>query len=161
MRHGPGLYANQHRMFERTPDIAAKIGGDHKDARRPHQKLCDVSRPTWRVPNIDPAGRAVLPKTIADEDQAEDGDKAQQSLIPPFADAGDDGRSLRAHGHESMGANEDDQPENEDNKAHGSPPRSEAVEAIAGLVASGWSAARQCIQIMSGLGLRRCAGACP
>src|SRR5205823_1368107 len=100
MRHGPGLYANQHRMFERAPDIAAKVGGGDKDARRPHQKLGDVIGPTWRIPNIDPASRAVLPKTIPDQDQAEDGGKAQQGSVGTLPDTPDESGSLHAHGHE-------------------------------------------------------------
>src|SRR5262249_57164774 len=55
----------------------------------------------------------------ADENDRQNRRERQQSLMRPLADAPDDGRALRAHGHEQMGADEDNEPENEDSKTHG------------------------------------------
>src|SRR5262249_61346245 len=37
VRDRPSLHTDQHGMLERAPDIAAAIGRDHENARRPHQ----------------------------------------------------------------------------------------------------------------------------
>src|SRR5262249_28591502 len=54
VRDCPGLHADQHGVLERAPDVAAAIGRDHENARRPHQDLGDAIGPFRRPPHDTP-----------------------------------------------------------------------------------------------------------
>src|SRR4051794_19783813 len=104
MRDRPGLHPDQHGVLERAPDLAPAIGRDHADAGRPHQQLGDVVRPSWRRPDLDPAGGPIMPEAVADQNQSRERDDRHQPLVGPLADAGDHGGTRSAQGHEDMRA---------------------------------------------------------
>src|ERR1700730_4303383 len=119
MRDGPGLHANQHRMLERAPDIAAAIGRDHENARRPHQQLREVVGPCGRGPHVDPPGRAILAEAVANENEPGKRDQRHQPLIGPLAEALDHGGTRSTQRDEDMRPEEDDKSEHENRQPHG------------------------------------------
>ena len=106
-------------MLEHALDIAAHIGRDQADGRRPHQGDGDVAGPGRRVPERDQAGLAVLREADADENDAEERDQREHALVGHLAQAGDSGGALRAKRHEGMTADEDGKAQDHDGKSHG------------------------------------------
>src|SRR5262249_18168517 len=118
MRHGPGLHADQHGMFQDTFDIARKIGRGDENAGRQHQRLGDMPRPTRRGPQHDWACCVVDAEALAGDIEADDRDDGEQGLVGPFAQLLHCSGALGAHGHKHVVAEKQDQAENEYQKAH-------------------------------------------
>src|SRR5260221_4145806 len=119
MRDGPGLHADQHRMLEHAPDIAAAIGRDHENARRPHQQLREVVGPSGRGPHVDPAGRAILAEAVPSQNERGKRDYLSQPLIGPLAEAPDHRGTRSTQRDEDMRPEEDDKSEHENRQPHG------------------------------------------
>ena len=117
MGEGPGLHADQQRMFEHALDVAGDIGGGDHDARRPHQRDHDVAGPGRRIPYDDETGSAITGKSVANQKQAEDRDQREQAAVRPFADFGDQIGAMIAHRHKNMRAEKNDQADNFDRKS--------------------------------------------
>jgi hypothetical protein len=119
MGHCPKLHPDQHRMLEHALDVAADIGGNHADHRRPHQRDRDMAGPCGRVPDRDRASGPILPKAVANENNAQERSERKEPLIEPLAQARDRAGALGTKRHEGVPARKGDKPEDHDGKSHG------------------------------------------
>ena len=118
MRHGPDFHADEHRVLEHALDVAGNIGGNDRDARRPHQRDDDVARPCRWIPDRDDSRGAVTRKTKTDQDETYDRDQREKAQIGSPAELGDQSLALAAPGDENVRAEKQHKPDDFDSKAH-------------------------------------------
>src|SRR5688572_1790813 len=129
-------------MLEPAPDVAPHIGRYDEDAGRPHQELGEVGGPARRVPDVDPAGRAIGREAVNNQYEANQRSKRKQALVRSLPEPRNHGRAQGASSHQDMHPEKHDQPGNQNRQAHlfqqsaGNPEHACAVEAMAGPEAS-------------------------
>src|SRR5664279_455693 len=118
MRERPSFYARQHRMLELGFDVARDEGGGKENRREQHEADGDVPHERGRRPDLDPLMRAVLRKAPDDQREAHDRNDGEQRPIAVLAEPRYQACALVAERHEDMGAEHDDQSEDEDKQTH-------------------------------------------
>src|SRR5205807_6803543 len=92
--------------------------GCHADDRRPHEGSGDMAHDGRRIPHTDEMASAIEPEPVNDQDEADCGDERKEKLVACLAETRDDPGAQVAPGGEGMRAEEHDQPEDENRKAH-------------------------------------------
>ena len=109
----------QERVLEHALDVARNIGGNERDARRPHQGDHDVPRPCRRIPHRDEAFGPVSRKAITDQNKTDNGYQREQTQIRTPADTRYQRGAPLAHGDKHMRAKKHNEADDFDSKAHG------------------------------------------
>src|SRR5579863_7348122 len=112
-------------MFERGIDMAAYERGDHHDHRRQHQSERDVLERLWRVPYVDPAGRAIMRKTPGDQNDPCQRNQGVTELIATLSHRGDGTSAQLTLRRQGMDAKEQGKAQDHHRQSHVfSPPKS-------------------------------------
>src|SRR4029077_19365477 len=118
VRKRPQFDADQHRVLEGAGDVASNISGGDANERRPNQDRGHHARPGGRVPDVDPAGRAVSPEPHHDQNEPGGSDERIERLIGPGPQALDQLGASFPQRRQHVDAEKNYKPEYENSETH-------------------------------------------